>query len=242
MSKFCINTSLPTWLEEITPETFSESFSIDTVLKDSLYYPAAGLDDSAEKYFGGLFYSFVHVDYQQSKEELKSKLKEDDWCKGYTVLCEREITEEEISLTFHKEAPHGELGKDLGGQPFCLWSILQRDDELTDEHGPLRFSFLHLNTEGVAAFQALYVKNNIAPKGIAIIQPGTGFGNNWTAFENPSEPLAKAVLNNPAGQPEYLLYGGWGRISFYTEPCWPTFSKNIETEWQRGNLFKRQTS
>jgi hypothetical protein len=71
---------------------------------------------------------------------------------------------------------------------------------------------LYIGGEGVATYQALYWSNKTAPKALAIIQPGTGFGLNWTDFREQGAPLNWVVCNNPAGQqPDILYYGGIGK-------------------------------
>jgi hypothetical protein len=79
----------------------------------------------------------------------------------------------------------------------------------------------------VTAFQKLYVSRRIAPKAVAIIQPGIqpghGFGLNWTDFTNPSGIFAKVVEGNAAGLPKLLLFGGHARRNIYRSPCWPDY-------------------
>ncbi len=91
----------------------------------------------------------------------------------------------------------------------------------------MRFSLLYLCADGAAAYQALYIANAIAPKAIAVIQPGHSFGGNWTNFEDPQQILARTVAANPAGKPEFLLYGGYGSRDYYRQPCWPEYSEHV---------------
>jgi len=95
-------------------------------------------------------------------------------------------------------------------KPYCFWSIFQRGINVPSIHGPPRFSLLYLCADGVAAFQALYYANSASPKAVAVIQPGTAFGGNWTDFENPSGIFADTVLGNPQGSPQILLNKGAG--------------------------------
>ena len=90
-------------------------------------------------------------------------------------------------------------------KPYCSWSIFQLREDVPAIHGPPRFSLLYLCADGVAAFQALYYANSASPKAVAVIQPGTAFGGNWTDFENPSGIFADTVLGNPQGSPQILL-------------------------------------
>ena len=111
-------------------------------------------------------------------------------------------------------------------EPYCSWSIFQRGEDVPSIHGPPRFSLLYLCADGVAAFQALYYANSASPKAVAVIQPGTAFGGNWTDFENPSGIFADTVLGNPQGRPQILLNKGTG-YSFQEHCCWPSYTELI---------------
>ncbi len=92
-------------------------------------------------------------------------------------------------------------------------------------HGPDRFSLLYICADGVAVFRSLYIQNAIVPKAIAIIQPGHGFGGNWTNFEDHEKVLGRSVLNdNLGGGPEFLLNGGAGGRGLSNDcNCWPDY-------------------
>lgn len=102
-----------------------------------------------------------------------------------------------------------------------------RVEDQPETHGPSRLSLLYLAADGVAAVQALYVENNLKPKAIAIIQPGHAFGGHWTDFTGPEQVLARTVHGNPAGMPEYLLFGGWHDNELYRNPCWPSYRHQV---------------
>ena len=110
-------------------------------------------------------------------------------------------------------------------KPYCSWSIFQLRGDVPAIHGPPRFSLLYLCADGVAAFQALYYANSASPKAVAVIQPGTAFGGNWTDFEDPSGIFARTVLGNPQGIPQILLNKSTG-YSHQEHCCWPSY-----TEW-----------
>ena len=112
-------------------------------------------------------------------------------------------------------------------KPYCSWSIFQLREDVPAINGPPRFSLLYLCADGVAAFQALYYANSASPKAVAVIQPGTAFGGNWTDFEDPSGIFADTVLGNPKGSPQILLNGGRGNRDFFREPCWPSYTELI---------------
>ena len=110
-------------------------------------------------------------------------------------------------------------------KPYCSWSIFQLREDVPAINGPPRFSLLYLCADGVAAFQALYYANSASPKAVAVIQPGTAFGGNWTDFEDPYEIFARTVLGNPQGSPQILLNKSTG-YSHQEHCCWPSY-----TEW-----------
>ena len=126
----------------------------------------------------------------------------------------------------------GGLEWDLGA-PFAVWSVHQRNAGLGNDHGPERFSLLYVCGDGVAAFQALYHGHRCRPRVVAIIQPGTGFGGNWTDFEDPARIFCRSVLGNPSGAPEYLLCEGWGKGRCeefgkeYLSCCWPLYDELV---------------
>jgi len=111
--------------------------------------------------------------------------------------------------------------------PFALWAVFVRTPDFGADHGPERFSLLYIGGDGVATFQAPYHGNRAAPVAVAIIQPGTGFGGNWTDFEDPDRVFARSVRENPADVPDLLLFGGFGRPDFYREPCWPDYGHQV---------------
>ena len=205
----------PEWLSRLNSKTIDETpFPLADVLDGSLYYPSAGFDGDPVRYLAGNVVSFVFVDYGKSEEELTAELADPaNGFRGYEVIASRRLRESELAprgwapslLPTADEDPfrhHHKIKK-----PFCSWSILQRRQEAPITHGPQRFSLLYLCADGVAAFQALYIANNAAPRIVAVIQPGHGFGGNWTNFEDPEQIFARSVMQNPSGRPGILLNG-----------------------------------
>ncbi|WP_333642086.1 hypothetical protein, partial [Mesotoga prima] len=106
-------------------------------------------------------------------------------------------------------------------EPFAEWFILERTEEYDDTHNPKRFSFLFICTEAVAAYQALYLENRMAPKILAI--PHYGLGMNWTDFSSRERILARTIFYRDNPLPEYIV----GMSGFY-EP-WPEYSSKLKT-------------
>ena len=219
---------IPQWLMDIAPGTIeNRPFPVLEVLKDSLYYPSSGLDGDPVRYLAGNILSFIYVDYGYSREELNEAL-HNPWFHGYELVASRQVDKEElIPRGWIPEPPTPSDGdptqyKDHIVEPYCSWSIFQRGADIPESHGPTRFSLLYLSADGVAAFQALYHSNEIAPKAVAIIQPGHAFGYNWTDFTQPQLIFGRNVMKNSHGQPQILLYGGID-TNAYNEPCWPYY-------------------
>ncbi len=118
--------------------------------------------------------------------------------------------------------------------PFANWYIFDRESKLGEAHGPQRFSLVYICADGVETYQALYWQNRIAPKVLTIIQPGTGFGGNYTDFRDPDGFFAWTVLyGNHDFVPKYLAYGG--SLLNYDAACWPDAYPNHVEWWQHVN-------
>ena len=109
-----------------------------------------------------------------------------------------------------------------GAKPFCSWSVWQRNEDCDESVGPEGFSFFYICAEISALYQGLYNRLSIKPAIIAIIQPGSII-DEWSPTEFDGSFLNCVALANPAGMPEYLLYGGDGRSRKYREACWAEY-------------------
>lgn len=221
---------VPTWLSLATPRL--GVLPLPSMLAESVYYPASGLDGDPIKWLATNFQTFVYADYGLDRETVVDALPS---FRGYEVLGLRDVTASEL---FPKGWPSTPPLAELPDQrpwdgfmrpPFAIWAILQRTFGFGPDHGPTRFSLLFVGGDGVATFDALYCQNGVAPAAVALIQPGHAFGGNWTNFTDPRGPLARAVMGNPAGAPTLLLEGGMGDAACYERPCWPYFSAPIWT-------------
>lgn len=217
---------VPAWLENFRP---GDELPIRDLLDDSLYYPSSGRDGDPVKYLGGFIHSFVYVDYSLKHEEvLQSIYDNHHHFSGYGIIHLREVTSElgwkPPCPSLRRRAP--ESCEKCTKEPFALWAILERLPDMDDSHGPKRFSLLYVCCEGVTVFRDIYLGNKKSPEVVAIIQPGTGWGGNWTDYRDPQDDLGTLVLNNPWGKPEYLFGGGWEGDD--THCCWPEYNDRID--------------
>ena len=214
---------VPDWLARVSADSMNTGpFPLHDILRDSLYYPASSFDGDPVAYLAGSIASFVYVDFSRGHDELEAELQDPGFL-GYKRLGSRSITEPELTPEGWSPEPpaEGDRGKRFLQSrikpPFCIWSVFARKPDYPPSHGPSRFSFLYLCADGRAAFQALYLSNKHRPKAVALIQPGDN------VFENPEGLFARNVLDNPAGPPEFLLYGGAGGRDFHLRPPWPGY-------------------
>lgn len=220
------------FLEHLTKENIEKGdFPLKEVLQNSFYYPSCGFDGGVVKDCNTIgrefkIVSFLYCDYATGEQSL---LQGKNTFLGYHVLGSRRVSQSELTPDgWHPQFPPNfnlqnyQRFRDEW-KPFINWTVYERDQIREDNHGPERFSLLYLGGEGVATYQALYWTNKFTPKAIAIIQPGTGFGLNWTDFRDINGAFAWVVNNNPAGQPEFIYYGGYG--SNYSNFSWSGFSE-----------------
>ena len=192
---------------------------LDSLLDNSVYYPASGYDGDLIRLFNKILTekgvnSFVYCDYESTEEKVISKA--GLHMRGYHVLAHRAVDVSELlgpNADSRYLLPVGRCQKARRGDGFfCHWFIFERDCSFAESHGPERFSLMYICAEGVSAYELLYSSRGIAPKCVAIIQPGEGFGGNWTDFHKVGAPLYQALKRNPAGLPEMIVNGGnWER-------------------------------
>lgn len=219
----------PEWLKRIASGKGDLGFPLTEILKDSLYYPACGLDGTPVKYLGGNVHSFIYADYGVSRRSFLANLNgtgRNDGFRGYRPVRQLELQRRDlVPPTWQPEIKPGNpyeirilLERERNCFPFGHWSVWSRREEFPPEHGPEAFSLMYLGGEMSAVYQGLYLRNEIKPMVLALIQPGA-FGGEWEAAGSNSSFFHKVVRSNPAGLPDYLLHGGYGR-GFHEQPCW----------------------
>ena len=216
--------AVPHWLTDLSPTTIRNGeFPLHGLLRDSLYYPCSSIDGDPVMHLAGNIVSFVYVDCNIDCETFKNELRNRGFY-GYKCLESRSVTKREL-------APHGWPPSVWVKPFFCIWSVFERQERLSADHGPSRFSLLYICADGEATFRAIYRTNAIAPRAVAVIQPGPDLTRNGTDFWNPDGIFARSVCHNPVGPPEVLLYGAFGDYcqlyQEYQEPCWPDYQTNL---------------
>ena len=197
------------------------------LLRDSLFYPACGLNGTPVKYLGGFVRSFVYADYLVTEDELEADLRRSG-CRGYDCMFDRKLSPSDLGLEDWSEVyPLGVRsfrGRGPRRAPFSHWTVWRRCEGLGDSHGPRGFSLLYMGAEAIATYRSLYAARGTAPRVLAIIQPGDGLGGGWTPLASDDSLLKREVAANRAGMPPFLLYGGFGGPQAYQAPCWSEYA------------------
>jgi hypothetical protein len=207
------------------------------LLRESCFYPSSGLDGSPVLLANGCVHSFVYVDYGTSRDAVLGALSSPGF-KHYKLVLQRDVAKQElvpegwtptVRYWFEDPGAHGRLmTAQQACEPFGVWSIWRRVEEQNEREGPLLFSFLFLGGEALACYDGTYRRARIAPKIVALIQPGHAFGGNWTDFTNPWGPFWQALSEDHAF-PEYLLIGSYDRRR--SELCPFDEYEHLRTAW-----------
>lgn len=243
--------NVPSWLLTIAKGPLPSRIPLPEILTDSLYYPACGFNGTPVKYLAGNVHSFVYADYGVKKSAFLDNLlgtSPDDGFKGFRPLHHRDLSLHEFVpsgwrptvLPEDADARQRLFDRERSAEPFGHWSIWEQIDDRLPSQSSL-FSFVYLGAEMSATYQALYSYNSLAPKILAIIQPGS-FGGEWERTDSDDSFFKRVVLANPAGLPQYLLYGGFGH-GYYDEPCWSEYrgSRIVQLPERYAGLWKRKT-
>jgi hypothetical protein len=211
--------SVPTWLLEICESRLlPEAIPLRSILENSCFYPASGLDVKPIEIASGISHSFIYCDYNISSEELLDFIS--NRISKYKLICSRFICKEElVPRNWTPEIPrdfdlsHGADTLRLAQgncELFAHWSILK--EEVDPDSGIKDgncISVLFISGEALACYQGLYLRNKAVPRILSIIQPGHTLGGNWTNFFNPEAPFWRIIERGEL--PDMLILGEWIR-------------------------------
>ena len=207
-----------------------------------VYYPGYGSDGQAVKLFGASHsaHCFVYADSSNPKDRVLGDL--DTPTRGYAsrflgyhCLARVDLTPDQIAprgWTQHAKPSASDFAKPQI-QPFGFLEVLERNAELTYEHGAQRLAILFLGADGHATYDALFCQrdNRLAP--YAVLLQDHGFGGNYSNFgaKGKMEQIAQATQVLP----EWLIVGP------HTE-TWPGYQRVDGVESDRGGMHQDQRS
>jgi hypothetical protein len=176
-----------------------------------VYYPGSGLDGQPVKLFGSTHsaHCFVYVDYGIEQNTLKKKLQDaHENFLGYHTFARVQLSERDLSPNGWRS--HIEVNyRPLHGRPhinitpFGFLEVLERDQNLDDNHGPCRLAIVFLGADGIAAYDALFCQNNGALPPFAVVLQDHGFGGNYDEFGQ--HGLLARIASDCRVIPELLL-------------------------------------
>ncbi len=217
---------IPGWLANASA---GDDLPLRELLRDSMFYPACGLDGRPVQYFGGADHSFVYVDESWSREDVTTSL---DTFRGYRLLFTKPVEREALGIeSFERHAIRLNKSRNFStrSHPFfnyALWAVFERADGFDSDHGPDRFSLLYIGGEAVSAYWSLYWRHGVAPFAITLIKCDA-FTGNWTSFRDDRAELATLFITSDwIKPPRYLFCDAASRES---DSPWRWFSEKVTT-------------
>lgn len=197
-------------------------FNINSVLKDSLYYPCSGLHGKPVRDFIGNTYSFIYVDNGVPIDCFSKSLIKG--FKGYKLIYRDSVDLDNLFLKRSiklKGFNHSKIRLRTHSSiiPYCEWAIFESETEKDENENPKRFSLTFICADGIDTYQLLYLNYNIAPRIISIIQPGAPF--QMDEFE-------EIVFSNKKFLPKYFVLGGYNVSNFEYMSPWEDFKKFVK--------------
>ena len=222
---------IPRWLLEIKegdPFPYQDFFASRIV-----YYPGSYTDGHAVKVFGSTHsaHSFVYVDYMLKQNELEAEIIRHPF-KGYVNLFKIQITSYDLapngwipSISPSQQRP-GHLAN-RRNTAYSFLQILERENHLTEAHGPKRLAVVFLFADGIASYDALFCQKNAHRNPFAVLIHDHGFGGNYDKFGQ--HGLMNRIADQNRVIPKYLL------VAENSQP-WSTHFQ-LEPEGDRGGMY-----
>jgi hypothetical protein len=177
---------MPAWLENFSSgSTFNRD---DFLTSRVVFYPGSGSDGHPCKLFGSTHsaHCFVFADYGVSEERINNELEDPVYrFKGYHTLAS-------IPLSVDHLSPNGWFShlepSDIENSfhykkvtPFALFFVLERDHNLSEDHGARRLAILFLGADGIASYDALFCQQERFSPFVVFLQDH-GFGGQYSPF------------------------------------------------------------
>jgi len=223
----------PPWLNEFQ---IGDAFPREPFFASRIvYYPGSGTDGHPVKLFGSSqsAHCFVYADYGITQDAVEAELRDPDHgFHGYHSLARLHLAE--ANLTPNGWVPHVPPGYmaprgqgHVGADPYGFLEVLERDQELDDNHGARRLAILFLGADGIATYDALFCQGHGTPPPFAVVVQDHGFGGNYDRFGEGG--LLAHIVRECDAVPPWLLVGE------DTDP-WQGFVRVPGVEEDRGEM------
>jgi len=201
-------------------------------------YPGAASDGHPLLVFARAHaaHCFLYADYFYERDRLYDEL--DGRRRGYAARARGYHTHARIDVDPHAIVPEGfssVLAKPESTafrRSCAVLEVLERDDELGDDHGPSRLALLFAALDGFDVFEHVFVRGGRAP--LAIVLQDHGLGGNYDRFGRGGRLDRLAVA---AARPRWALVGD------DTDP-WSDYERRHDCgrggmHWMSRHLYER---
>ncbi len=199
---------MPRWLSAIDP---SKQFPVKAFFNSRIaFYPGSGFDGHLVKVFGSthVVHCFVYADYGVSDTALKRELDDPQrGFRGYHSLARIDLEEKDllpsgwVPHVTQDEARYRRSDVSTYHR-FGFVEILERNEDLDDEHGAKRLAIMFLGADGVAAYDALFCQKPGSAPFVLMLQDH-GFSGNYTRFGRGG--LLGKIVVQANSFPEFIL-------------------------------------
>lgn len=197
----------PKWLEALD----NSSVPFESLLPNSLFYSASGLDGFPIKHFSRLITSYVYTDYGIDVEWARRRVTKVQGLLGYRLYHVLQFGREQLfktgfsydRLMTSTTAFKNEQSCSYGG----LWVVWKRRPGISADHGAEFISFVFVSGGSSITYLNLYWRFSTVPSVVAVIQPGASLSGSRENFFSNESLFARSVMTNPAGCPHLLLVG-----------------------------------
>lgn len=109
-------------IDLITHENFDEMFDLSTILHNSVFYPASGIDGRAIETLSLKFNSFINVDYSTTKEVVETAMRNEFGYVGFELIGFKEVTISEV-IPQHRVSGYGRYsaGRNMPDLRTLIW-------------------------------------------------------------------------------------------------------------------------
>jgi hypothetical protein len=226
---------LPGRLAQLKP---GDPFSRDQFFASRVvFYPGSGTDGHPVKLFGSTHsaHSFVYADYGKTQPVLEAKLgHHQHGFRGYHALARLQLRESDLvprGWTAHVEAgdllPDRYRGVAVADSPFGFLEVLERDEDLDENHGARRLAILFLGADGFATYDALFCQGHGDSAPFAVVLQDHGFGENYDEFGR--DGLLERIARRCDVLPPWLL------VAENTHP-WQGFERVPDLNGDHGGM------